>query len=729
MASQKSTSGGFEPSSTAGPTQRFVRSVADVGKPSPLRWLRAPAHLGDRTYVRRMGLVESFFSTMSSLHHGRTDIFHRIPLRFPAEAKDKLLARLPLAYAVLCRRHPLLSSHVVELTPDLERFDEERAKSLRHSGSGDGSASALSEPHFVYQVPSSAGELLDRARERVLFLSPDWSETIAQPAAKKAPAEQTLDGDRTKRWLKQYVWNGPRRFLSQKHPYGLGRVLVLPTPQSATGGSLASIDLVLCVAHCVGDGLSVSSLAAELLGLLTSDDLPHSLGNVRDVPSEATFPGATHKEFGSVSDEIAAALETGLLRDHRRADGGAGAMSPDFIEPLLPPPIEAAYPPFLDPSATGSASLARTRWFWALRRVRAQVRSARSLNDRLTDFAARISDADALSPSEERDWGAHTNWSAERLDARETGLIVAVAKRKGVRIGALLYAVSACALNQLAIEDDREAVNGGAQHADVTKSTVMGFPFSIRQYLRPESTVFEGRADAALDEPARPSTLSVQLGFGGISFPAPDVFSLSTDPSAVQDGSLNRRDQVQLWQMARHAQKRLDAMFRHPPMMMADGFVTALDRENRFRVQGVRDVFAAAPQKDDEAEANDDDDDDDDDDNDEHRPGHLKKNMQGPGSSLNYSMLGSLDGIFSGVNLTLPSSWGSGATGARLEVGTNMLIGVRCREGEAFGTAFTIGGCLTLELGHDLNTWSTEKVEKYLWLMRRILIGLAEAPA
>ncbi|KAN0059776.1 hypothetical protein ACQY0O_008350 [Thecaphora frezii] len=719
--------------------KRFVRSVYDVdrSRPSPLRWVPWPTR--PRSYVRRMGLVESFFSTMGSLHHGRTDIFQRIRITFPPSACDHLLDRLPLVYAILCRRHPLLSSHVAELTPDLEPFDQERARSLRQAGSADGSPSALSEPHFVYELPPTAEELLTSAAQRVLFLPEDWSGSLGD-AEHNNEQEGAFYQDSVTRWLKQYVWNGPRRFLRQDSPYGLGRLVVLP------GESPQSIDLVLCVAHCVGDGLSVSALMAELVNLLTSADLPASIPGVLQVSADEVLAGATRKQYRDVGGEVKRALVTGLLADFTR-EGQVGAILARDVEPLLPPSIEAAYPPLvaaLPPSHRDVCpSLARKRWFWALRRVRAQVQSALSLNNYLTNFAAQHfpgSDRRSLQRGEqEQDWGAATDWSVLRLGLKETEVIVAQAKSKGVRIGALLYAISACALNQLEKEHEErlgilEANEAVLRRQGLAKRTVIGFPFSIRQYLEPESTVFEprdggaiveGEASAAANAALRPSPLSVQLGFGGIWFPAPDAFSLSS--SSAHTTRLGERDALRIWRMAKHAQSQLDALFRYPTNTMADGFINALDRENRFRVQGASDIFSNPPSCKGEAEQEEGGEKKGDEGvEDEHRSGHVKRNMQGPGSSLNFSMLGSIDRLFGQMRFNLPLNLASGGGGGEewVEVDAAMTVGVRCREGEAFGTAFTFGGRLTLELGHDTNTWSTGEVERYLGAMRNVLLGL-----
>ncbi len=103
---------------------------------------------------------------------------------------------------------------------------------------------------------------------------------------------------------------------------------------------------------------------------------------------------------------------------------------------------------------------------------------------------------------------------------------------------------------------------------------------------------------------------------------------------------------------------------------------------------------------------------------DERRPGLTKKNMQGPGSSLNFSMVGLLDPVLPS-RLDLPFG-----AGGQFEVREGLMFGVRTRAGEAFGTSFTFKGQLNLELGHDTVVWDTLKVQEYLELMKYIVEAL-----
>ncbi len=45
--------------------------------------------------------------------------------------------------------------------------------------------------------------------------------------------------------------------------------------------------------------------------------------------------------------------------------------------------------------------------------------------------------------------GSSNKWSLVRLSAQDTSALMQLAKRKGVRVGSLLYAVAACALNTM----------------------------------------------------------------------------------------------------------------------------------------------------------------------------------------------------------------------------------------------------------------------------------------
>ncbi|CBQ70286.1 conserved hypothetical protein [Sporisorium reilianum SRZ2] len=673
------------PSST-----RFVRSLYDVDrtKPSPFGWKRCSSQ-SPRRYVRRMGLVESFFHTMATLHQGRTDIFYRLPLSCSAHAYEQLVRRLPLAWALLCRRHPLLSAHVETLTPDGSLLDPREAASRRHAGEAANDASSSFEPHFVCELPETAADLLEQASRRLVCLPDTWKEDLTSSARSRG-------SDAAVAWLDQYVWNGKRRFLDQHAAFGLARLILLPPSPSNSSEDDVRFDLILCTAHCISDGLSVSSLAGELLQLLSSPQLPLELPKLVTQPETSTqVRGASLARYSTITDDIKQSLLSGLFASSQPGNlsDSSDQLTEAHFASLLPPPIEATYPEFLPaPPIASAGRLARTRWFWTIRRAICQIRAGRAEKAILSDFKANHADKNVKEPW----WGAQTKWSVVRLSTQDTLALTQVAKRKRVRVGSLLYAVAACALNTL-----EKRYTSSEDRAEQPTTTVIGFPFSTRRFLDTRAAVDTLQAVGASDPLLPPSSLGVKLGFSGVGLPPADLFSLPATPS-----SLIAFHAAQLWQTARQVQKQFDAMFKEPRFMHADGFLLGLERETRFRQNGVKDVFQVFKDEDeDEAVAG----------QDERRPGLTKKNMQGPGSSLNFSMVGLLDAVIP-CDLALPF-----AAAAKLQVRQGLMFGVRNRAGEAFGTSFTFRGQLNLELGHDTVVWDTVKVEEYLSLMKTIL--------
>ncbi len=157
---------------------RFLRTLYDVDRtqPSPFGWQRCSNT--PRRYVRRMGLVESFFNTMATLHEGRTDIFYRLPLSCPADAYEQLVRRLPLVWALLCRRHPMLSAFVETRTPDGSSLDPQEAAARRNVGEASDDGSSSFEPHFVFDLLRTASVLLEQASRRVILVSEAWQDDL-----------------------------------------------------------------------------------------------------------------------------------------------------------------------------------------------------------------------------------------------------------------------------------------------------------------------------------------------------------------------------------------------------------------------------------------------------------------------------------------------------------------------------------------------------------------------
>ncbi|GAC98997.1 hypothetical protein PHSY_006594 [Pseudozyma hubeiensis SY62] len=692
---------------------RFVRTLYDVDRtrPSPFGWKRCTKK--PRRYIRRMGLVESFFNTMATLHEGRTDIFYRLPLSCSARVYEQLTHRLPLVWALMCRRHPLLSAHVDTLTPDGTSLDPQEAATRRHTGEAAEDGSSSFEPHFVFDMPASASDLLEQATQRLVWLPEAWQKDLQSPSG--TSATELSGDDAVVTWLDTFVWNGKRRFLSQYSPFGLARLILLPPSFSSRSGDQVHFDLILCTAHCISDGLSISSLAGELLQVLASPQLPVDLPPlVTEADASADVTEASRARYESVSDDIKQCLLSGLFdsAQPRAQDRGDDGLQEAHFAALLPPSIEATYPELLPVQSQSSAQdsslpssrLAKLRWFWTIRRVIRQIRAAEAEKAILSDFKANRSVKDVEEPW----WGAQTRWSVVRLSTEDTSALTQFSKRKGVRVGSLLYAVAACALNTL----ENKHMPPGSRPEQPT-ATVMGFPFSVRRFLDARAAVDTLQPVDAQDPLMDPSSLGVKLGFNGVSLPPADVFSLPEMPStnAVR---LSAFQAAQLWQTARQVQRQFNSIFQEPRFMHADGFLTGLERETRFRRNGVKDVFEVF-KDDDEAEevAG----------QDERRPGLTKKNMQGPGSSLNFSMVGLLDPVLPS-QLTLPFAGPQSEGAATLQVRENLMFGVRTRAGEAFGTSFTFRGQLNLELGHDTVVWDTVKIEEYLALMKGIIEAL-----
>ncbi|KAJ9479808.1 hypothetical protein PHBOTO_003305 [Pseudozyma hubeiensis] len=650
---------------------------------------------------------------MATLHEGRTDIFYRLPLSCSAHVYEQLTRRLPLVWALMCRRHPLLSAHVDTLTPDGTSLDPQEAATRRHTGEAAGDGSSSFEPHFVFDMPKSASDLLEQASHRLVWLPETWQQELQLPSS--SSGTEMYGEDAVVTWLDKFVWNGKRRFLDQHSPFGLARLILLPPPSPCRNGDQVNFDLILCTAHCISDGLSISSLAGELLTVLASPQLPKDLPSlVTEADASADVPGATRASYESVGDDVKHCLLSGLfdrLQPTSQARGDDELQEAHFAA-LLPPSIEATYPELLPVQSQASAQesklsssrLAKLRWFWSIRRVIRQIRAAEAEKAILSDFKANRSANDVEEPW----WGAQTKWSVVRLSTEDTSALTRVSKRKGVRVGSLLYAVAACALNTL----ENKHVPSGSRSEQPT-ATVMGFPFSVRRFLDARAPVDTLRPADAQDPLMDPSNLGVKLGFNGVSLPPADVFSLPEMPST--DGvRLSAFQAAQMWQTARQVQRQFNSIFQEPRFLHADGFLTGLERETRFRQNGVKDVFEVFKDDDDAEQVAG---------QDERRPGLTKRNMQGPGSSLNFSMVGLLDPVLPS-KLMLPFARAQSEDAATLLVREDLMFGVRTRAGEAFGTSFTFRGQLNLELGHDRVVWDTAKIEEYLALMKGIVEAL-----
>ncbi|TIA92539.1 hypothetical protein E3P99_00569 [Wallemia hederae] len=202
--------------------------------PSPLQWNA----ISNGVISRPFGLVELFFYKMSTIHHGRTDIFYRLPFKCSTPG---ILQKLPIAWAKLHQRHPSLSFNIVDnqFTLDLNTLSTDPVSLLTHSSTS-----------LVYHT--------------------DYNHDVVT-------------------WMREHLWNGDRKYLSDTQ---LARLFVFHNPKSN------QVDIVLAIAHCISDGTSVVALMNEFLELLTSDEVARVSARV-DVPNLSnynTFKPQVHVE-------------------------------------------------------------------------------------------------------------------------------------------------------------------------------------------------------------------------------------------------------------------------------------------------------------------------------------------------------------------------------------------------------------------------------------------------
>ncbi|PWN53591.1 hypothetical protein IE53DRAFT_383878 [Violaceomyces palustris] len=675
--------------------------------PSPLRWY--PLVGRPQTYARRLGLVESFFHQMATQHHGRTDIWFRLPLTFPRRFHSQIQRRIPIVWSILSKLHPLLTCHVEQLVvPDLEGQSTKPGEEEERTA----------EPHFVFQpCLSSPLELYRRSKQGVTFLPFD----LPTEEERSGPSEV----DPVQEWLKLNLWNGSREFLDSGRPFGLSRLLVLQDrnlgqlEDGSVGddGGDVRMELILCLSHSIADALSAADLAGQLLRYLADPRIPFLNEDGTESP-----PGPEVLNLLSHQPRQDPKLEQ--QQPPPELDDDALSSLPPALESTFPP-LPSPLPPNLEVLTTTTSSkrpTARSRWFWATRRVLNQVKGNLSTNRRLTEFKGKLENPGRATPW----WGCSTEWSIVRLDPNLTGSILKAAKSKGVRIGALLYAVAGTAAS------NRSIVTANTTEADqdpVSRPdwTVVGFPLSLRRYLS-EST--EGKGSVEGSKVGWSSTLALRLGFSGVRFPCHPL-PLPHPERGELDQAERDLIRTSIWTRARESQRQLDRLLSSPEELFAASYLSAFDRAEKFK-RGL-DAWANLE----EGEEGGDDPDliekerkgtvSDPSLGDEERQGEGgTKNMQGPGSTLNFSMVGNLDSTIPN-QIRLPESLFQSRedhpppSPAKIEVGDRLSLGVRCRTGEIFGEAYTFRSSLTLSLGHDRSVWDTREIRDYLLEMKRIL--------
>ncbi|TIA74408.1 hypothetical protein E3P81_01231 [Wallemia ichthyophaga] len=370
----------------------------------------------DCTVHRKLGLVEMFFHKMSTLHQGRTDIFFKLPMSL--SNPDILFNALP-AWSKLHQLHPSLSLTVQE------------GENL----------------HFVLNTDN---------------LSSDPLTTLIH-SSHSLIYQHDVDVDT---WMRNYLWNGPRRYLDHAH---LARLFIFHNTLTN------NVDLVIATAHSISDGTSVVSLMHDFLRLLTSDLLDEC--NVRaDLP--------TLENFHSFTPHI-----------HTVGDLTPLKVTKEDILSALPDATEVGYPPLPNYAPKRTTPLPRLRWYWAIRRVVSQVRSDKL--DRLTTLEFVGGYSPQQQQSLQPPWGALTDWMHFSLSREQTDAVVRFAKACAVKIGPLLFAATSMAIAN---------VNHRHKQQHTGDTCLVGFPFSLRPYLQRRT--------------ATTSNVSVQLGFGGIQLPS-----------------------------------------------------------------------------------------------------------------------------------------------------------------------------------------------------------------
>ncbi|TIB73891.1 hypothetical protein E3Q22_04279 [Wallemia mellicola] len=476
--------------------------------------------------------------------------------------------------------------------------------------------------------PSLSYAVIEDGSDEPMF-SFDPTDLSGEPAHVVRNCSQTIIVERNFKddvveWMREQIWNGDRQFLNQSS--NLGRLIALHN--STTG----EVDIIMAVAHCISDGTSVAALANEFLEILTSNELDGVNGSTVKIPTLSDY-----REFKpQLVNEGSLNSVTNFLD-----------LTKEDIVSALPLAMESAYPPM--PLTTRPPTLPRLRWYWAIRRVIAQVRG---------NILNRLSTVDFVgerSPSEQKElepsWGALTNWKHFTLSSDQTNGVMRYAKECDVKIGSLLFAASSIVISNL----------NHIKQIDNGDTCLIGFPFSIRPYL--DQTPNKARS-TPLDVPSimEISPLSVQLGFGGIQLPS--------TPCLVDSETFK----IRFKSRAQSAQSQFRNLLSSATLLH-DGHCMAMARARTFS-EG-HDGWKIVKQ----TESN--------------------SQLRGKGTAINGSMLGSMDKI-------LKPSYTAKTYTLSLDNQRQAYIGVRCRTQEVLLETFTLNGQLTISLGYDRVLWPDE---------------------
>lgn len=185
--------------------------------PSSEHWLGRYGHghhawrrLGDRSWKRPIGVVESSFDLDGRDFEGRADVTGLITLTVRSQLSYALLRRkLLLAWANVRARHTLLSARTVAGPSHEERF-------------------------FLVETPLEESEALRQSEETMIFIQDVY------------PGESVEVED-----LLLHCYNGGRVLVPEVH---LAKIFIAPI-KSAVGG-LSTLQFIMVSAHEITDGWS-----------------------------------------------------------------------------------------------------------------------------------------------------------------------------------------------------------------------------------------------------------------------------------------------------------------------------------------------------------------------------------------------------------------------------------------------------------------------------------------
>ncbi|KAM0752395.1 hypothetical protein T439DRAFT_379461 [Meredithblackwellia eburnea MCA 4105] len=401
--------------------------------------------LPEQYFKRQLGVLEVKFDRAAK-GEGMSDTFLRLKIDLGLDhadlngvardemttmhgAKRTFLARLPLVWASLRRRHPTLASTV----HDLEETEHWRWKHPPNPR------------EFHYSPPRDELAALDDARRTILSEELEELEDV----------------------IESKVLNGPRVLLDQAQC--LARLIVFNSKDEPS-----KLSLMLVIAHTISDGLSIFSLMREFFDILSDSSLP---------TPPTPPPYLTLKTFLSTRDPVLPTWE--IPPQLLRAWSIIPPVNTNFPS-ILPPSSESVYLSHL-PGATASSlgfasstvththdlsrrELARQRWFWAISRALILVRNERYPRTRMLPRIER------QGPFPQ----AHSQWKPMKFDQGTTAKLIALCKEKKISPSMLSYAIMSIAVSNIISRVDPDAPY---------QPVLFGFPMSLRRVLVPLNPV------------------------------------------------------------------------------------------------------------------------------------------------------------------------------------------------------------------------------------------------